>query len=65
MVCYLHRPLLFSLIRQFSSGMWGIFFFKEVTKPSIIVKWFLSALFALSGILLLGYVSSPAGPGRR
>ena len=65
MVCYLHRPLLFSLKCQISSGMWGIFFFKEVTKPSIIVKWFLSALFALSGILLLGYVSSPAGPGRR
>jgi hypothetical protein len=24
------------------SGTWGIFYFKEVTKPSIIGKWFLS-----------------------
>lgn len=47
------------------SGIWGIFYFKEVTKPSIIGKWFLSAFVTIAGILLLGYESSPAGPGRR
>ncbi|KAL7543860.1 hypothetical protein ACHAXR_013229 [Thalassiosira sp. AJA248-18] len=47
------------------SGIWGIFYFHEVSKPSIICKWFLSASVAVSGILLLGYESSPAGPGRR
>lgn len=47
------------------SGIWGIFYFKEVTKPCIIGKWFLSAFVTISGILLLGYESSPAGPGRR
>lgn len=52
-------PLLFS-----GSGIWGIFYFKEVTKPKIICKWFLSATVTIVGILLLGYESSPAGPGR-
>lgn len=47
------------------SGIWGIFYFKEVSKPSIIGKWFLSAFITITGILLLGYESSPAGPGRR
>mmetsp|Transcript_15396 Transcript_15396/g.32577 ORF Transcript_15396/g.32577 Transcript_15396/m.32577 type:complete len:378 (-) Transcript_15396:180-1313(-) len=47
------------------SGMWGIFYFKEVSKPSIIGKWFLSAFVTIAGILLLGYESSPSGPGRR
>jgi len=46
------------------SGIWGIFYFKEVTKPLIIGKWFLSAFVTIAGILLLGYESSPAGPGR-
>lgn len=52
-------PLPFS-----GSGIWGIFYFKEVTKPKIICKWFLSATVTIAGILLLGYESSPAGPGR-
>mmetsp|Transcript_19841 Transcript_19841/g.36123 ORF Transcript_19841/g.36123 Transcript_19841/m.36123 type:complete len:89 (-) Transcript_19841:177-443(-) len=47
------------------SGFWGIFYFKEVTKPATIGKWFLSAFVAIAGILLLGYESSPVGPGRR
>lgn len=47
------------------SGIWGIFYFKEVTKPSIICKWFASASVTIVGILLLGYESSPTGPGRR
>mmetsp|Transcript_32989 Transcript_32989/g.79803 ORF Transcript_32989/g.79803 Transcript_32989/m.79803 type:complete len:392 (-) Transcript_32989:219-1394(-) len=47
------------------SGIWGIFYFKEVSKPVIIGKWFLSAFVTITGILLLGYESSPAEPGRR
>mmetsp|Transcript_26443 Transcript_26443/g.48662 ORF Transcript_26443/g.48662 Transcript_26443/m.48662 type:complete len:377 (-) Transcript_26443:89-1219(-) len=46
------------------SGIWGIFYFKEVSKPSIICKWFMSAFVTIAGILLLGYESSPASPGR-
>lgn len=46
------------------SGIWGIFYFKEVSKPSIIGKWFLSSFVTIGGILLLGYESSPVGPGR-
>lgn len=42
------------------SGMWGIFFYKEVTNSSIIVKWFLSAMVTVVGIFLLGYVSVAA-----
>lgn len=50
----------------FVSGIWGIFYYNEVTKSSVIVKWFLSAMVTVSGILLLGYVSTPAvqGPDR-
>ena len=46
------------------SGIWGIFYFREVTKCMIIWKWFLSAFVTIIGILLLGYESSPAGAGR-
>ena len=46
------------------SGIWGIFYFHEVTKPMIIFKWFLSASVTIIGILLLGYESNPAGPDR-
>jgi hypothetical protein len=40
--------------------MWGIFYYKEVTNSSIIIKWFLSAVVTVIGIFLLGYVSIPA-----
>ncbi|KAL7511027.1 hypothetical protein ACHAXN_007894 [Cyclotella atomus] len=39
------------------SGMWGIFYFKEVTSPRTIAKWFFSAIVTIVGILLLGYES--------
>ncbi|KAL9185384.1 hypothetical protein ACHAXT_003161 [Thalassiosira profunda] len=45
------------------SGIWGIFFYREVQKPAIIARWFASALVTIAGILLLGYESSPADPG--
>jgi len=46
------------------AGMWGIFYFKEVKACAIIGKWFVSAFITICGILLLGYESSPAMPGR-
>ncbi|KAL7471037.1 hypothetical protein ACHAXS_013729 [Conticribra weissflogii] len=39
------------------SGMWGMFYYKEVTNPVTVVKWFLSAFVTIGGILLLGYES--------
>jgi glucose uptake protein GlcU len=47
------------------AGLWGIFYYREVTKPKTIMKWFSSAFVTIFGILLLGYESSSAGgPGR-
>ena len=37
------------------SGLWGIFFFKEVSGTMTIIRWFLFALFTITGILLLSY----------
>jgi glucose uptake protein GlcU len=37
------------------SGLWGIFYFKEVQGTQRITKWFLSSLLTVYGILLLGY----------
>ncbi|KAL7437777.1 hypothetical protein ACHAXH_008819 [Discostella pseudostelligera] len=45
------------------SGAWGILFYKEVTKPPTILKWILSAVVTIFGILLLGYVSHTSEPG--
>ena len=43
------------------SGMWGIFYFKEVTNAVTIGKWFFSAIVTIAGILLLGYESRSGG----
>jgi Transmembrane family, TMEM144 of transporters len=37
------------------SGMWGVFYFREIKSTSTILKWFLSAATALVGILWLAY----------
>lgn len=37
------------------SGLWGIFYFKEVTGRKRITRWFLSSLMTIFGILLLSY----------
>lgn len=37
------------------SGLWGIFYFNEVVSRTMRIKWFVSALIALFGILLLSY----------
>mmetsp|Transcript_28623 Transcript_28623/g.40886 ORF Transcript_28623/g.40886 Transcript_28623/m.40886 type:complete len:402 (+) Transcript_28623:108-1313(+) len=47
------------------AGLWGIFYYREVTKPKTIIKWFASAFVTILGILLLGYESGGGGgPGR-
>jgi hypothetical protein len=37
------------------SGLWGIFYFKEIEETETITKWFLSASVTVLGILLLSY----------
>jgi glucose uptake protein GlcU len=37
------------------SGLWGIFYFKEITGFERISKWLASSLLTIFGILLLGY----------
>ena len=37
------------------SGLWGIFYFHEVKSKHMKIKWLLSALVTLIGILLLSY----------
>jgi glucose uptake protein GlcU len=37
------------------SGLWGVFYFQEIKSKTSIVKWFLSAACALTGILWLAY----------
>jgi len=42
-------------------GLWGIFCFREIEGSSRICRWFLSATWALLGILLLSYEHHAAG----
>ena len=37
------------------SGLWGIFYFREITGREIIVKWLLSAVVTVVGIIWLSY----------
>mmetsp|Transcript_27961 Transcript_27961/g.32040 ORF Transcript_27961/g.32040 Transcript_27961/m.32040 type:complete len:500 (+) Transcript_27961:117-1616(+) len=37
------------------SGVWGIYYFREVQSTGLRIKWFLSALVTVIGILLLSY----------
>jgi hypothetical protein len=37
------------------SGLWGIFYYREITNKVTIVKWFLSAGVTVVGILFLSY----------
>jgi hypothetical protein len=42
------------------SGLWGIFYFKEIKDPDLITKWFLSAGLCVSSILWLSHERSAA-----
>ena len=35
------------------SGLWGIFYFKEVVRSSKIVSWFASAIITIAGVYVL------------
>lgn len=37
------------------SGLWGIFYYGEIKGRTVIIKWFLSAIVAVAGILLLSH----------
>lgn len=56
-VSYLGQGVGFSFCQMtlFVSGLWGIFYFKEITDHEYIYKWFLSAFIAVIGIIWLSY----------
>ena len=37
------------------SGLWGIYYYKEITDKKLIFKWFISAMVCICGIVLLSY----------
>jgi len=54
---YLGEGVGYSVVQSYIllSGLWGIFYFREVTEWNIIIKWFLSAFVTLTGILIVSY----------
>jgi glucose uptake protein GlcU len=44
------------------SGLWGIFFFKEITGRETIIKWLLSATVTVIGIIWLSYEHQSGSP---
>jgi glucose uptake protein GlcU len=46
------------------SGLWGVFFFKEIKGREIILKWFISASITIVGIVYLSYQKVGAAPHR-
>jgi hypothetical protein len=40
-------------LRRYCSGMWGIFYYREISNPRAIRNWFLSASLSVSGIIWL------------
>jgi hypothetical protein len=56
-VAFLGQAKGFSVCQMqlFVSGLWGVFYFREIRGREIIVKWFLSAAVAVTGIIWLSY----------
>jgi glucose uptake protein GlcU len=46
------------------SGLWGVFFFKEIQGRETILKWFISASVTIVGIVYLSYQKGGASPHR-
>jgi glucose uptake protein GlcU len=46
------------------SGLWGVFFFKEIQGRETILKWFISASITIVGIIYLSYQKGGATPHR-
>lgn len=55
----------FCMMQLFVSGLWGVFFFKEIRGFETITKWFVSAAVAVTGIILLSYQHDGSSMGHR
>jgi hypothetical protein len=66
-VTYLGQGVGFSFcqLQLLVSGLWGVFFFKEIRGRRRIFKWFLSAAIAVVGIIWLSYQHEGGSAGHR
>ena len=66
-VTYLGQGVGFSFcqLQLLVSGLWGVFFFKEIRGRKRIFKWFMSAAIAVVGIILLSYQHEGGSAHRR
>jgi glucose uptake protein GlcU len=55
----------FCQMQLFVSGLWGVFYFKEIRGTATITKWFASAFVAVFGIVYLSYQHEGASGGHR
>lgn len=55
----------FTQMQLFVSGLWGVFYFKEIHGTETVIKWFTSALIAIAGIVWLSYEHEGDGGGHR
>ena len=55
----------FCQMQLFVSGLWGVFYFREIKGTEIIVKWFASAFIAVTGIIWLSYEHVGGTAGHR
>lgn len=64
-VTYLGEGIGFSITQSaiLVSGLWGIFWFREITSERAIKGWMLSAIITLLGIILLGFNHLPPETG--
>lgn len=56
-VTYLGQATGYSMcqLQLIVSGLWGVFWFREIRGTSVILRWFLSALCAMTGIIWLSW----------
>jgi Transmembrane family, TMEM144 of transporters len=66
-VTYLGQGVGFSFcqLQLLVSGLWGVFYFKEIRGQERIFKWFMSAGVAVLGIICLSYQHEGSGAGHR
>lgn len=53
------------MMQLFVSGLWGVFYFREIKGTETIAKWFLSAAIAVAGIIWLSYEHEGGAIGHR
>jgi len=66
-VTYLGQGVGFSFcqLQLLVSGLWGVFYFKEIKGQERIAKWFMSAAVAVLGIICLSYQHEGGSVHRR